>query len=96
MSQMDGVVKLKDSIIIKALANMDSNLLDIILDDCNDDINSLFDQVRDVQDRRVCKFMTDLANEADRLQAEDDKKHYSPDDEYLRKHPDTKIFMSND
>ncbi|MDF2589849.1 MAG: hypothetical protein K0S41_3690 [Anaerocolumna sp.] len=40
--------------------------------------------------------MSELITIVDRLQAEYDKKHYNPDVEYLKKHPETDIFKSND
>lgn len=79
-------------VFVKALSEMD--MLDSIFKD--HDVQDILEELNNPDKMKYHVFMQELLMNACIKQATYDKKHFNPDVEYLKKHPDTQIFMTND
>lgn len=93
---MQNSIEVKPSIFVKALNEVGTDKLDEVLEAMDYCLDEIYENLCNPHERILTAFMSKLITVVDRLEAEDKKKYYNPDEEYLKKHPDTDIFKSND
>jgi hypothetical protein len=81
---------------VKALNRLGTDRLEEVLEAMNYHLEDIYESLCYKEERLYIRFMNDLINIVNEIHEENRKKNYNPDVEYLKLHPDTTIFNSND